>query len=151
MTEPDLLQKRKTQVIAAVFGVSLVIGGLLAAQHADLFANPAAVPAAMEAVRGSSLNIVYQFAVLLLCFAWLEMDSRQLGIRRPWWLNLGVVFLTSIFVPYYLYKTRAPGQRGGAVLAYFGVLCGSVFAMLAGMVLAVSFVGAAPPAPGKGV
>ncbi|MBA8882459.1 hypothetical protein [Dokdonella fugitiva] len=149
MTETDLLQKRKTQVLAAVFGVSLVVGGLLAAQHADLFANPAAVPAAMESIRGSGLNLAYQFAVLLLCFAWLEMDSRQLGIRRPWWLNLGVVFLTSLFVPYYLYKTRAPGQRGGAVLAYFGVLCGSVFAMLAGMLLAASFF-AAPP-PGKGI
>lgn len=151
MTEPDLLQKRKTQVVAAVFGVSLVIGGLLAAQHVDLFANPTAMQDAVQTIRGSGLNIAYQIAVLLLCFAWLEMDSRQLGIRRPWWLNLGVVFFTSIFVPYYLYKTRAPGHRGGAVLAYFGVLCGSVFAMLAGMVLALSFVADPPSTPGRGV
>ncbi|MGN6519435.1 MAG: hypothetical protein ACTHK2_08440 [Dokdonella sp.] len=149
MTDANALHKRKTQAIAAVFGVSLVVGGLLAAQHADLFANPAAVPAAMEAVRGSGLNLAYQIAVLLLCFAWLEMDSRELSIRRPWWLNLGVVFMTSIFVPYYLYKTRAPGQRGGAILAYFGVFCGSMFAMLAGMVLAIAFVGAPPPGKGN--
>lgn len=151
MTDADTLQKRKTQVIAAVFGVSLVIGGLLVALHPGVFADPAAMPAAMETIRGSGLNIAYQFGVLLLCFAWLEMDSRQLGIRRPWWLNLGVVFLTSVFVPYYLYKTRPQGQRGSAVLAYFGVLLGSVVAMMAGMFLAASFSGNLPSAPAGGV
>ena len=147
MTDADALQRRKTQVIAAVFGVSLVIGGLLVALHPGLFADPAAMPAAMQTVQHSGLNLVYQFGVLLLCFAWLEMDSRQLGIRRPWWLNLGIVFLTSIFVPYYLYKTRPPGQRGSAVLSYFGILLGSMVAMMAGMFLAASFGGTVPAAP----
>ncbi len=151
MTDADALQKRKTQVIAAVFGVSLVIGGLLVALHPGLFAHPEAMPAAMQTVQRSGLNLVYQFAVLLLCFAWLEMDSRQLGIRRPWWLNLGVVFLTSIFVPYYLYKTRPQGQRGSAVLAYFGVLLGSMVAMMVGMFLAASFGGNPPSAPASGI
>jgi len=151
MNEVDPRQARKNQVLAAVFGVSFVIGALLAVLHPELFANPSAMPAAMETIRGSGLNIAYQFAVLLLCFGWLELDSRQLGIRRPWWLNLGVVFLTSLFVPYYLYKTRPAGQRGAAVLAYFGVLLGSVVAMMAGMFLAASLGGQPAPAPGSGV
>lgn len=146
----DALQAHKTQVIAAVFGVSLVVGGLLIALHPELLANPAGMPAAMEAVRGSALNLVYQLAALLLCFAWLEMDSRQLGIRRPWWLNLGVVFLTSIFVPYYLFKTRPTGQRGSAILAYFGIVFGSIVAMMAGMFLAASLGGNLPNAPATG-
>jgi hypothetical protein len=146
----DALQARKTQVIAAAFGVSLVVGALLVALHPELLANPVGVPAAMQAIEGSALNLVYQVATLLLCFAWLEMDSRELGIRRPWWLNLGVVFLTSIFVPYYLFKTRPPGQRGSAVLAYFGILFGSVIAMMAGMFLAASLGGNLSTAPAAG-
>jgi hypothetical protein len=146
----DALQARKTQVVAAVFGVSLVVGGLLVGTHPELLANPATMPVAVQAVQGSPLNLVYQFSVLLLCFVWLEMDSRQLGIRRPWWLNLGVVFLTSIFVPYYLFKTRPQGQRGSAVLAYFGIPLGSVVAMMAGMFLAASFGGNLPSAPAAG-
>jgi hypothetical protein len=147
----DALQARKTQVLAAVFGVSLLIGGLLVGLHPELLANPSAMPVAMQAVQGSPLNLAYQFCVLLLCFAWLEMDSRQLGIRRPWWLNLGVVFLTSIFVPYYLFKTRPQGQRGSAILAYFGMLFGSVIAMMAGMFLAASLGGNLPTAPAAGI
>jgi len=141
MTEPDLLQKRKTQVVAAVFGVSLVIGGLLAAQHVELFANPAAMQDAVQTIRGSGLNIAYQLAVLLLCFTWLEMDSRQLGIRRPWWLNLGVVFFTSIFVPYYLYKTRPAGKRLPAIAGFFALVLACAFVSAIGATVMTYFSG----------
>jgi hypothetical protein len=151
MTDADPLQKRKMQVIAAAFGVSLLFGASLAALNPGIFANPDATPATMEAMSGNGLGIAFQFAALLLCFAWLEMDSRQLAIRRPWWLNVGVVLANMIFVPYYLYKTRPAGLRGGAVLAYFGVLCGCMFAMMAGTLIGATLTGTSMPAPANGV
>lgn len=151
MTEADPLQKHKMQVIAAAFGVSLVFGALVVALNPGIFASPDATPMKMEAMSGGWLSIAFQLSALLLCFTWLEMDSRQLDIRRPWWLNLGVVLANVIFMPYYLYKTRPAGQRGSAVLAYLGVLCGCLFAMMAGTAIGAMFGGASPSTPGSGV
>ncbi|NCT66809.1 MAG: hypothetical protein GXC76_04090 [Rhodanobacteraceae bacterium] len=141
------LQQRKTQAIAAVFGINLVFGALLAMLYPDL-ANPDAAPAALAAARGSGLNIGYEIAILIACFVWLGFDSRQLEIRRPWWLNVGVVLLTSVFVPYYLYKTRPAGQRGQAILSFFGIVFGSLIAMMTGMFLGLLLHGAPATQPG---
>lgn len=146
----DPLQRRKTQAIAAVFGIHLVFGAVLVMLHPDLASNQEAMQQAMLAVRSSGISYLYQIAVLVACFVWLGCDSRQLDIRRPWWLNLGVIFLTSVFVPYYLYKTRPPGQRGAAIMAFLGVLFGSFIAMSAGMFLALAVHGGAPSA-GTGI
>ena len=139
----EVIQRRKTQAIAAVFGINLVFGVLLVFLYPDL-ANPAAAQAAIGSLRGSAANIVYEIAVLIVCFIWLGLDSRQLQIRRPWWLNVGIVLLTSVFVPYYLYKTRPPGQRGHAILGFFGIVFGSLIAMTIGMALALALHGGAP-------
>jgi len=142
----DPRQRRKTQAIAAVFGIHLVFGAVLVMLHPDLANNQEAMQQAMASVRSSGISYLYQIAVLVACFVWLECDSRQLDIRRPWWLNLGVIFLTSIFVPYYLYKTRPAGQRGGAIMAFLGILFGSFITMSVGMFLALAVHGAPPPA-----
>ncbi|HEY0179572.1 MAG TPA: hypothetical protein VGC30_08055 [Dokdonella sp.] len=139
----DPLQRRKIRAIAAVFGLNLIFGMLLVTTYPGL-AAPDAAPALAEELRASPLNIAHQIAVLLACFAWLQYDSRQLDIRRPWWLNLGIVMLTSVFVPYYLYKTRPQGRRGQAILSFFGVVFGGIVAMMLGMVVALSLRGAAP-------
>lgn len=139
----DAIQRRKMQAIAAVFGINLVFGVLLVLLYPDL-ANPAAAQAAISALRGSGANIGYEIAILVVCFVWLGLDSHQLQIRRPWWLNVGIVLLTSVFVPYYLYKTRPPGRRGQAILGFFGIVFGSLIAMTVGMGLALALHGGAP-------
>lgn len=137
MNTTDPIQRRKAQAIAAVFGINLVFGALLVGLFPGL-TDPASAQATIEELRSSPINFVYQLATLIACFAWLHLDSRQLDIRRPWWLNVGIVLVTSVFVPYYLYKTRPPGQRGQAILSFLGVVFGSVIAMLIGMFLALA-------------
>lgn len=137
----DTLQRYKNQTIAAAFGLNLLFGALLVTLFPGLM-DPASVQGAMEELRGSAFYLGYQLSTLAVCFLWLGLDSRQLGIRRPWWLNVGIVFLTSIFVAYYLYKTRPAGQRGQAILALLGVIFGCMFATMAGAFMAMSMHGA---------
>ncbi len=146
MPADETTRRRKSQAIAAIFGINLVFGMLLVTLYPDL-ADPGGAQRALEALRGSWFNLCYEVAILVACFLWLGLDSRELGIRRPWWLNLGVVLLTSIFVAYYLYKTRRPGQRGAALFALLGVLFASLLAMLAGMFFALAFQGGGTPPP----
>ena len=138
----DAIQRRKTQAIAAVFGINLVFGALLVVLYPELV-NPATAQATIGSMRGGGVNLGYEIAILLVCFLWLGLDSHQLKIRRPWWLNVGVVLLTAVFVPYYLYKTRPPGQRGQAILGFLGVVFGSLIAMMAGVYLAMALHGGA--------
>ncbi len=136
----DPLQKRKARVISTLFGISLVFGALLVVSYPQL-ADPSAAEAVAADLRLNPLNFAYQFATVVLCFWWLNLDSRQLEIRRPWWLNLGVVLLTTVFIAYYLYMTRQPGRRAGALLAFLGVLAGTFFSAAVGMMLALMFGG----------
>lgn len=132
----DLLQKRKSQVISASFGINLVFGILIVMLFPGL-TDPATSQAALTALRESSISLGYQAAALVLCFVWLGLDSKQLDIRRPWWLNIGIVFFTSLFMPYYLYKTRPAGERLPAIVRFFGILFGGAFAMVIGAFLAM--------------
>ena len=143
-TDDGVIARRKTQVIAAVFGLNLVIGASLLALYPDLV-DQAKAPAALQAMQGGPLSLFHQIAMVVLSFAWLGLDSHQLGIRRPWWLNVGIALMGIVFVPYYLYKTRVANHRGGAILAYFGIVFASLFMMIIGMLLASMF-GVAPSA-----
>lgn len=145
------LQRRKTQVIAAALGTHVVLGGLLLSLYPGMIA-PETMPAALEAMQARGINLLFEAIALGFCFAWLTLDSQQLQIRRPWWLNLGVIFFKAIFIPYYLYKTRPADRRGAAILAFFGLYFGAIFAMTFGAVLAMMFgatpMPALPHAPG---
>lgn len=136
----EIIQRRKTQAIAAVLGINLVFGVALVLLYPDL-GNPATAQAVIGTLRGSGINIAYEIALLVACFIWLGLDSHQLQIRRPWWLNVGIVLLTLVFVTYYLYKTRPPGHRGHAILSFFGIVFGSLIAMMIGMFLALTLHG----------
>jgi amino acid transporter len=140
----DLIQRRKNQVISAVFGINLVFGVLIVMMFPGLI-EPTTSQAAISELRNSSLNLGYQFAALVVCFLWLGLDSRQLDIRRPWWLNVGIVLFTSVFVPYYLYKTRPAGNRLRAILTFFAIVIGGAFAMTIGAFLALAVTPGAVP------
>lgn len=146
-TTDDPLQRRKRQLITTAFGVNLVFGVLAIMLYPGITDPEIAQQTAME-LRGSPFNYAYQFVILLVCFMWLTLDSRQLNIRRPLWLNIAIVLLTSVFVPYYLYKTRPPGLRLGAILTFFGIVFGGAFTMLVGAFLALAMAPGATPASG---
>ena len=50
---------------------------------------------------------------VLLIFLWYRMDSAQIGYRRSPWLNVGVIALAIVALPYYFFRSR--GALKGAV------------------------------------
>ena len=56
---------------------------------------------------------------LLLTFLWYRLDAAERGYRRSSMLNIGVVGLTAVALPYYFFKSR--GAKGG-LLATGGAL-----------------------------
>jgi hypothetical protein len=139
----DPLQQYKAQVIAAVFGVNLIFGGLLVLFFPNLI-EPATLQEMMVSLEDAAFRHAYQgyqLVLLMLCFIWLGLDSKQLDIRRPWWLNVGVVLMNPVFVSYYLFKTRPKGRRLGSILSYFGIVFGGGFAMAFGTIIASAIFG----------
>ncbi len=130
----DLVQ-RKQKALWTLIGVSLVLGVIDVGLGGSL----------SESAR-FTLALVGNVALLVIAFHWLNLDSRQLGIRRPTWLNIGIVLLLIVFVPYYLYKTRPAGQRGSVLLGFVAVLFACVFASAIGSALAAVVTGT-PIAP----
>jgi hypothetical protein len=142
----DPLQRRKQRAIISAYGVSLVCGAWIAMKFPGL-TDPDTLAATMDALRAHWINWVYQLAILFACFMWLQADSQQLDIRRPWWLNIGIVLVTSVFVPYYLFKTRPAGKRLQPILMYFAILFSSAFVMVLGLVIGMSVSAPAASSP----
>ena len=100
----------------ALMGVSVVLGIL----------ETALVPESGTGDRAFLVELLGAVVMLLIGFYWLHFDSRERGIRRPAWLDIGIVMLALVFVPYYLYKTRPAGGRTTSIFAFFGLIFGSV-------------------------
>ena len=83
---------------------------------------------------------------LLVGFHWLNLDSFERGIRRPMWLDIGIVLLAAGFVPYYLYKTRPEGRRGRAIMGFFALIGTCIIASAIGAMAMMSLQGAPPAA-----
>ncbi|KAB7765524.1 hypothetical protein [Xanthomonas maliensis] len=84
--------------------------------------------------NGSGLDLLRLAVMMVLLFVWLGADSRQLGYRRPAWMNIGIVALAIVFLPLYLYRSRPPGRRlrafGGLALAVLGYTALAIAASL---------------------
>ena len=77
-----------------------------------------------------ALDLVSSF----LCFVWYCRDGDARSYIRSRWLNIGMITVTVLTVPYYLWRSRPVGQRLGAILRYAG------FGVLLVMVTACGFV-----------
>lgn len=75
----------------------------------------------------------YAFAVLgsFLIFAWYHTDAKQRGYRRPTWLDIGIILVAIVAMPYYLFRTR--GFKGGLVGTTLGLLLMIGTGVLTGM------------------
>jgi hypothetical protein len=109
----------------ALMGVSLLLGII----------ETALVPEPATGDRAFLVELFGTVVMLLVGFYWLHFDSRERGIRRPTWLNIGIVMLALVFVPYYLYKTRPAGRRATPIVAFFGLIFGSVVMSSVGALL----------------
>jgi hypothetical protein len=78
-----------------------------------------------------SLGLCFSF----LCFAWYRHDSDGRHFVRSRWLNIGMIILTVIAMPYYLVRSRQPGQKLRAIGKCVGFAVLLVLASAVGMVL----------------
>ncbi len=132
---PSDLRSRKQSTLIALIGGSAVLGIL------DIALG---LPSAAEGTR-IGVTLLGNIALLMIGFYWLELDARELDIRRPTWLNVCIVLLAAVFVPYYLYKTRPAEKRLGAIGGFFLLVLACMFATGVGASLALQFSPSTPP------
>lgn len=133
---PDFTQ-RKQNTLWTLIGVSLVFGVVDVGLGTGL----------SESAR-FGIALLGNLALLVIAFHWLNLDSHELDIQRPVWLNIGIILLLIVFVPYYLYKTRPEGKRAPVLLGFLAVLVACVFASAIGSTLAAAVTGAPVGAAG---
>ncbi|WP_440225611.1 hypothetical protein ACQQ2N_10215 [Dokdonella sp. MW10] len=135
----EAIERQKASTIAAMLGASLVFSILNVALNPDLAQQPSI----------TVTQLIANVTLMLLGFRWLHLDSAQLEIRRPIWLNVGIILLAIVFVPYYLYKTRQPGARQAPILGFLGLVVAIGVASAVGGGLMMAFSGTpAPTGPG---
>ena len=94
-------------VLVALFGLTVIAGLADARQEISGVASP-------------TWSIVSTLAFSFLCFYWYRLDSLARGYRPSVWLNVGVVALAIVAVPYYLVRSRPAGARARALLRFGG-------------------------------
>ena len=129
---PDY-RRQKQIALTTLIGASLVLG---------------IVDAALQLQSSNGLTFVGSLAMLIIGFRWLTLDSAELDIRRPMWLNIGIVMAAIIFVPYYLYKTRPGGRRLPAIASFFAIVLACALTSAIGAAAMMYFSGTMPAAPG---
>lgn len=134
----DVAQKRKNATIIAMLGLSIAFG----------IVNVAMNPQVMQQPGLTLSQIVANLSLFVLGFYWLHIDSTQLDIRRPLWLNAGIVLLAIVFVPYYLHKTRPAGARLVPILSFFGLVLAIGMASAIGSMLMLAMQPGAASPPG---
>lgn len=123
-------RKQKQIALTTLIGASLVLG---------------IVDSALQLQSSSGLTFVGSLAMLIIGFRWLTLDSAELDIRRPMWLNIGIVMAAIIFVPYYLYKTRPAGHRLPAIASFFAIVLACAMTSAIGAAAMMYFSGTMPP------
>lgn len=134
---PPTLQRQKQAALVALLGASVVLGIVEVALGLPMQNSPDRL----------LFTFVGNLALLVLGFRWLQLDARELDIRRPLWLNIGIVLLAAVFVPYYLFKTRPPERRLAAIAAFFGVVVACMLASAFGAMLMSALSGTPVPVP----
>lgn len=115
-----LCEARKKNALLMLPVIALLLGAI----DVMLFGAPTTT-GTMGATPGGPrllVAIAGNIALLVTGFRWLYWDSLQLDIRRPAWLNVGIILVAIVFVPYYLYKTRPEGRRLLPIAAFFALI-----------------------------
>ena len=103
----------KTLVLSLMGLVSFLGGAIAQYYRARHLQPPSGVPISLVLVSA------------LLLFIWYRLDTDQRSYRRTYFLNLGIVALGVVALPYYFFRSR--GAKGGlvAILLFILLLMGS--------------------------
>ena len=78
-------------------------------------------------------------SVSVLIFGWVHLDAKERQYQKSKWLNVGVLALSLIFVPVYLFRSRPKGQKLRALAGYVFTLLGYAGFGYAGSLAAYQF------------
>ncbi len=124
-------RRRKQAALIALVGAAFVLGIVDVALGLPSTDSPGRL----------AFTLGGNIALLLIGFRWLQIDAAELDIRRPGWLNAGIILLAAVFVPYYLYKTRPAGHRLPAIAGFFGLVFACMIGSAIGALLMQSMAG----------
>lgn len=105
-------EKHKTQVLWAFAVVSFVSGAHAASSGVTEVAGP--------------IELGLVFAMISLIFLWYRIDADQHGFQRSVFMNVSIVMVAAIAVPYYLIRSRGWQHGQIAVLKAVLVFLGSI-------------------------
>ena|SRR5688572_3552389 len=97
---------------------TIVLVTLSVAAFADGVAHQLTAPGEMFARS----DILFTFIAALLIFLWYRFDSDKRSFRRSPWLNVAVVAVAIIALPYYFFRSRG-FARGGIAVGLFLLSC----------------------------
>jgi hypothetical protein len=66
-------------------------------------------------------EIYFIFGSTLLVFVWYRVDSDEAGYRRSIWLNVSVLAVSLVALPYYFFRSRGARRGALATLAFFSL------------------------------
>lgn len=92
-----------------IFGTLGVIALTLGATDYLVYNNP---------VIRNYLSIALLLIAFILIFYWYLLDSKHQGYQRSVLLNIGVVAVTWVALPYYLFRSRKDAARFYAIGAF---------------------------------
>jgi hypothetical protein len=71
-----------------------------------------------------SIDIPFMLVAAFLLFFWFRLDSDERGYKRSPLLNVGVIALAVIVLPYYFFRTRgfARGLAASAIFLFVGIM-----------------------------
>lgn len=113
---------------------------ILVALAVVAFLNGATSQYLEPGVAFSRADIWYMFIAVSLSFGWYYLDSQQIGYQRSKWLNVGIIGIGVLALPYYFFRSRgftkgflctvlfimfavawSALQMGGAYAVYYGI------------------------------
>jgi hypothetical protein len=89
--------------------------------------------------NASAMNLAVTLLFSFLCFYWYRLDSDIHQYRRGALLNVGIVMLAIVAVPYYLVRSRPRGQKAWALLRLAGFIVLLMVAAVLGAALYAVF------------
>jgi hypothetical protein len=106
-----MFMKSKTLILCLLGGAALSFGAI------DQYFYPG------EAVPPTA--IAFTLITVALIFLWYRFDAAEAGYRRTPWLNVGVIAVALLALPYYLFRSRGAKRGfiaiGLLVLAFIGM------------------------------
>ena len=106
----------------------LAVLGLAALSFASGAAGQYLYPG--QNVSPVDLWVLPGFAFLI--FWWYRLDSSQAGYKRTPWLNVGVIAIAALALPYYFFRSRGFKRGSLATLVLFGAIAASGLLTLGG-------------------